>query len=305
MATDSARTYPSELPVLALRETVVFPLTIQPLAVNRPQSVDAVNRALAGDRLLFLSLKPTQMTVGMREVEEKRARWRQHKPKKQAELLGNHMIPVVLGPGKTHYVIDHHHLARALAQLGYLVIFDSSNAADDVEGFAEIEPNLYLYRGPESALHAVPDPLNPVIEPFVAVKSLCVTVVPSSVRVWLALCPAVSCMFWALERSAAKLVTAPNATSVSLLMRACWAWAGIGPSAASATSIATDRPGRMPDFMVKTSLGIWLIKRCRKNGRPASRWWPQHWVRASGLAGRFWQPEGRYCGVTTRVRVPV
>ena len=52
-----------------------------------------------------------------------------------------------------------HHLARALAQLGYLVIFDSSNAADHVEGFAEIEPNLYLYRGPESALHAVPDPL--------------------------------------------------------------------------------------------------------------------------------------------------
>lgn len=55
MPTEPARTYPSELPVLALRETVVFPLTIQPLAINRPQSVDAVNRALAGDRLLFLS----------------------------------------------------------------------------------------------------------------------------------------------------------------------------------------------------------------------------------------------------------
>ena len=57
MATDSARSYPSELPVLALRDSVVFPLTIQPLAVNRPQSVEAVNRALAGDRLLFLALQ--------------------------------------------------------------------------------------------------------------------------------------------------------------------------------------------------------------------------------------------------------
>ncbi|NEV76316.1 MULTISPECIES: ParB-like protein [unclassified Rhodopseudomonas] len=66
----------------------------------------------------ILSLRPTQMTVGMREVKEKRLRWRQHKPKKQAELLGNHMIPVVLGPGKTHYVIDHHHLARALHDEG-------------------------------------------------------------------------------------------------------------------------------------------------------------------------------------------
>lgn len=64
------------------------------------------------------SLKPTQMTVGMREVEEKRLRWREHKPKKRAELLGNHMIPVVLGPDGKHYVIDHHHLARALHEEG-------------------------------------------------------------------------------------------------------------------------------------------------------------------------------------------
>ena len=38
------------------------------------------------------------MTVGMREVKEKRQRWREHKPRKRAELLGKHMIPVVLGP---------------------------------------------------------------------------------------------------------------------------------------------------------------------------------------------------------------
>src|SRR5215213_9477293 len=59
MATDPARTYPSELPTLALRETVVFPQTLQPLAVSRPVSIESVNRALAGDRLLFLSLQTT------------------------------------------------------------------------------------------------------------------------------------------------------------------------------------------------------------------------------------------------------
>jgi ATP-dependent Lon protease len=55
--TEPARTYPSELPVLSLRETVVFPLTLQPLAINRSMSVEAVNRALTGDRLIFLSLQ--------------------------------------------------------------------------------------------------------------------------------------------------------------------------------------------------------------------------------------------------------
>ena len=67
----------------------------------------------------ILSLRPTQMTVGMREVKEKRKRWREHKSdKKRAELLGKHMIPVVHGPGDHYYVVDHHHLARALHDEG-------------------------------------------------------------------------------------------------------------------------------------------------------------------------------------------
>jgi hypothetical protein len=64
------------------------------------------------------SLRPTQMTVGMREVEEKRKRWREHKEKKKSEFLGRHMIPVIHGPKDRHYVIDHHHLARALHEEG-------------------------------------------------------------------------------------------------------------------------------------------------------------------------------------------
>ena len=57
MASDPERSYPSELPVVALRETVVFPLTLQPLAINRPVSIESVNRALSGDRLMFLALQ--------------------------------------------------------------------------------------------------------------------------------------------------------------------------------------------------------------------------------------------------------
>jgi hypothetical protein len=64
----------------------------------------------------ILALRPTQMTVGMREVKEKRKRFREKK--KQAEALGKHMIPVVKGPDKRYYVVDHHHLARALHDEG-------------------------------------------------------------------------------------------------------------------------------------------------------------------------------------------
>ena len=64
------------------------------------------------------SLRPTQITVGMREVQEKQKRWREHKGKKKAQFLGTHMIPVIRGPKDRFYVIDHHHLARALLEEG-------------------------------------------------------------------------------------------------------------------------------------------------------------------------------------------
>jgi len=63
-------------------------------------------------------LRPTQITVGMREVEAKRKRWRETSGKNGAKFLGSHMIPVVLGPKHRHYVVDHHHLSLALHKEG-------------------------------------------------------------------------------------------------------------------------------------------------------------------------------------------
>ena len=66
----------------------------------------------------ILDLRPTQNTVGMREVKAKREHWRAEGAKKAGKFLGKHMIPVILGPKSRHYVIDHHHLARALHEDG-------------------------------------------------------------------------------------------------------------------------------------------------------------------------------------------
>jgi hypothetical protein len=58
-------------------------------------------------------LRPTQVTVGMGEVKEKRLRRRGAKDK--TEFLAWHLVPALLGPNGHRYVLDHHHLARALA----------------------------------------------------------------------------------------------------------------------------------------------------------------------------------------------
>jgi len=63
-------------------------------------------------------LRPTQITVGLREVAEKRRGWDTMPEADRPEFLARHMIPVLLGPKKRFYVIDHHHLARALLDEG-------------------------------------------------------------------------------------------------------------------------------------------------------------------------------------------
>jgi hypothetical protein len=64
------------------------------------------------------TLRPTQITVGLREVGEMQRRWRSRPQKKDIKFLERHLVPVVLGPRGDHYVLDHHHLCRALLHEG-------------------------------------------------------------------------------------------------------------------------------------------------------------------------------------------
>ena len=60
-------------------------------------------------------LRPTQITVGYREVAAKRRAWRE-RGQNGAAFLGSHLVPVILGPNEHYYVTDHHHLVRALME---------------------------------------------------------------------------------------------------------------------------------------------------------------------------------------------
>src|SRR5262245_4871959 len=57
MAEPADPVFPSELPVVPLRGAVVLPMTASPLGVSRAISVEAVNRALAGDRMILALLQ--------------------------------------------------------------------------------------------------------------------------------------------------------------------------------------------------------------------------------------------------------
>ena len=88
------------------------------------------------------ALRPTQMTVGLREVREKRRQWEQIADKNGSEFLGKHMVPTVLGPKGRHYVLDHHHLVRALLDEGVTEVLATVEA--DLSGLKKASFWVFL-----------------------------------------------------------------------------------------------------------------------------------------------------------------
>ena len=77
---------------------------------------------IAEQTVRIADLLPTQMTVGMREVDFKRQRWRARSSREAASFLSKLRIPVVLGPRARHYLMDRHHLTHALHDEGIVAL---------------------------------------------------------------------------------------------------------------------------------------------------------------------------------------
>ena len=63
-------------------------------------------------------LRPTQITVGYAEVEQKRGLWSGMGKGERQKFLDRHWFPAVRGPSDNFYIVDHHHLGRALLEEG-------------------------------------------------------------------------------------------------------------------------------------------------------------------------------------------
>ena len=61
-------------------------------------------------------LRPTQITVGFKEVAKKRRSWTKLGPGDRRDAMRRQLFPAVKGPGKAYYILDHHHTAAALVR---------------------------------------------------------------------------------------------------------------------------------------------------------------------------------------------
>jgi hypothetical protein len=68
-------------------------------------------------------LRPTQLSVGYAEVEDKSRQWARLGKKKLRIEIQHHVFPAVLGPGRDYFIVDHHHLGIALLKQGIQEVF--------------------------------------------------------------------------------------------------------------------------------------------------------------------------------------
>ena len=117
-------------------------------------------------------LHPTQLTVGMIEVQDKKKRLMSLAPKDRQTFMHAHPIPAVLGPGDKLYSTDHHHLGRAALEggvtIGYFEVEAdlSDHCIDDF--WKEMDKNLWMHPLDEHGVRhyyaAIPDHLGKLID---------------------------------------------------------------------------------------------------------------------------------------------
>lgn len=117
-------------------------------------------------------LHPTQLTVGMIVVHDKRKHLAAMKPADQQEFMKEHPMPAVVGPQGRLYITDHHHLGRAALEAAvpkgfFLVEADLSKCS--LEAFwKEMNENLWVHPLDENGVRhnysMIPDRLGKLID---------------------------------------------------------------------------------------------------------------------------------------------
>lgn len=69
---------------------------------------------MANKSFLIDSLRQTQLTLGMVDVNRRATKMAMMSSVELEELLEKKSIPYVVGPKSEIYIVDHHHLCRAL-----------------------------------------------------------------------------------------------------------------------------------------------------------------------------------------------
>ena len=117
-------------------------------------------------------LHPTQLTVGLIVVADKRKHLAGMKPADRQDFMKAHPMPAVVGPQGKLYITDHHHLGRAALEAGLTTGFflvDDDLSKCTLEAFwKEMNENLWVHplddNGVRHCYSTIPESLNKLVD---------------------------------------------------------------------------------------------------------------------------------------------
>jgi hypothetical protein len=117
-------------------------------------------------KIAVIDLRPTQLTLGLKEVRERAKKIGRLSQHELDDLLDHKAVPHVIGPEERIYMVDHHHLARALLSVDIAKMTLGEQLADwsdfDIKTFwRKMDKNGYCWPidadGNRRPYSAIPD----------------------------------------------------------------------------------------------------------------------------------------------------
>ena len=117
-------------------------------------------------------LHPTQLTVGMIVVRDKKKHLGEMTAAQQQDFLQAHPLPAVVGPKGTLYITDHHHLGRAAIESGIdsaFVCVEEDFSSHDLDKFWKaMNKSLWVHpldaNGVRHYYAAIPEHLDKLVD---------------------------------------------------------------------------------------------------------------------------------------------
>ncbi|HUA24127.1 MAG TPA: ParB-like protein [Steroidobacteraceae bacterium] len=117
-------------------------------------------------------LHPTQLTVGMAVVQDKRKHLEGMKAPDRQDFMKEHPMPAVVGPQGKLYITDHHHLGRAALEAGVTTGFfqvEADLSKSPLDSFwKEMNENLWVHpldeNGVRHCYSTIPDSLSKLVD---------------------------------------------------------------------------------------------------------------------------------------------
>jgi hypothetical protein len=118
------------------------------------------------------NVHPTQLTVGMTEVQDKKKHLASLTPQAQQDFMRAHPIPAVSGPGGKLYITDHHHLGRAASEAGitcaFLLVEADLSSSGSNDFWKQMNEKLWVHpldgNGVRHCYAAIPDQLTKLVD---------------------------------------------------------------------------------------------------------------------------------------------